>query len=116
MTEQQKADARAKRAVDYDYKEHLRRLLPIATDELESRLVKKKLSNGDLIRVSEMARDTLHGKPAQTIQGPGGGPLVGSFTMLLATVDGAKVEKLHTDAVAQRSNGHGSNGNGHEKL
>lgn len=112
LTEAQKREARLKRAVDYDYKEHLRQLLPIATDELERRLIKGKLADGDLIRVSEMARDTLHGRPAQTLQGPGGGPLVGSFTMLLASVDGAKVEKLHEAAL---SNGNG-NGNGHEKL
>lgn len=117
LTEEQLREARLKRAVDYDYKAHLRSLLPLATDQIEEKLVKKKFKEAELIRVSEMMRDTLHGKPAQTLQGPGGGPLVGSFTMLLATVDGAKVEKLHADAVAHGSNGHGNgNGTAHEKL
>lgn len=116
LSAEQKRAARLKRAVDYDYKEHLRSLLPIATDQLEKRLIKGQMDDSNVIRASEMMRDTVYGKPAQTIQGPGGGPLVGSFTMLLASVDGAKVEKLHSDAIAHAHTSSNGHGNGHEKL
>mgnify|MGYP001550644056 CR=1 FL=1 len=114
LTEEQKRLARLQRAVDYDYKAHLRSLLPIATDLIEKRLIAGTMEDSNVIRASEMMRDTVHGKPAQTIQGPGGGPLVGTFAVLLGTIDGAKVEKLHGDAL-RASNGNG-NGHSHEKL
>lgn len=115
LTPEQKREARLKRAAEYDFKEECRALLPIATDQLLEQLAAKKFKTGELVRVSEMLRDSVHGKPAQTLQGPGGGPLVGSFTMLLATVDGAKVEKLH-DAALAHGNGNGNGNGSHEKL
>lgn len=118
LTEAQAREARLQRAADYDYKKELAALFPIVTDQLAECLAKKGFKSGELVHVYETVRDTLHGKPAQTLQGPGGGPLVGSFAVLLASVDGTRGEKLvnHIEAVAI-TGGHNGNGNGaHEKL
>lgn len=94
MTDQEKREARLRRAVEYDYKKELAALFPIAIDQLAKALDKGEFKKGDRLRAVEMIRDTLHGKPAQTFQSPGGGPLIGSFTVMLQQIDGAKVEKL----------------------
>ncbi len=101
MTEEEKRVARIKRAAEYDYKLECRALLPIATDQLQDELEKKKFKGVELMRVYETLRDTAHGKPAQTIQGAGGGPLVVSFTQILAQVDGGATEKIPTPGAAQ---------------
>lgn len=94
MTEEEKRKARLQRAVDYDFKQECRALLPLATDRLEKRLSKDTMKDTDLLRSVELLRDSVHGKPAQALTGPDGGPLVFSFAQLVQNVDGAKREKI----------------------
>lgn len=117
LTEEEKRKARLQRAVDYDYKAELRALLPIAIDQIGERVAAGKMKDPDLIRAFSEVRDSVHGKPAQTIQGADGGPLMGTFVALLGQIDGAKVEKLTAPFTnGNGANGH-ANGNGsHEKL
>ena len=94
MTEEKRREAALRRAVEYDFKLECQRLLPIAVDQVEKHLTKGHFKPRETVDVLETLRDSVHGKPAQTIQSPGGGPLVGSFTVMLQHIDGAKNEKL----------------------
>lgn len=95
MSEEEKRKARIQRAAEYDFKQECRAMLPIATDQLLEELSKGNLKKkGELLRVVEVLRDSVHGKPAQVVSGPDGGPLVFSFAQLVATVDGGKKEKI----------------------
>lgn len=94
MTEEEKWKARILNAEKVDFKERCRALLPIATDQLAKRIEKGKMKDGDVLRATEVLRDSVHGKPAQAITGAGGGPLAFSFSQLVAHIDGAKVEKI----------------------
>lgn len=94
MTDDEKRLARLKRAAEYDYKRECAALMPLALDQIAVELEKKKLGKNDLLRVFESMRDSVHGRPAQTLQGPDGGPLVVSFQQMVAKVDGGKVEKI----------------------
>lgn len=71
---------------------------------------RRDLTHDQRVRAAEFLRDTAHGRPAQAITGLDGGPLEISFTMILARIDGNRVESL----VPVGGNGH-SNGN-HELL
>lgn len=123
MTEEEKRKARMQRAIDYDYKQELRAAMPLAVDEIIRRLDKRSMKDGDLVRTFGEIRDSLHGKPAQVISGPDGGPLVGTFVAMLGQIDGAKAEKLTAPIAAaaekaqQVREAEGANGNGaHEKI
>lgn len=93
-TAEQKWKWRIEQAAKRDYKEECRALLPIATDRIAARLERDSLKDGDLIRVTEVMRDSVHGKPPQAITGAGGGPLAFSFAQLVASVDGGKTQKI----------------------
>jgi hypothetical protein len=95
LTDEAKRKARLQRAVDYDFKQECRAMLPIATDQLLDELAKGNLrKKGELLRTVEVLRDSVHGKPAQAITGPDGGPLAFTFAQLVASVDGGKKEKI----------------------
>lgn len=94
LSEAEKWKRRMQRAVDYDYKQACRALLPMVTDQLADRVEAGEMETGDLLRAHADLRDSVHGKPAQTIQGPDGGPLVGTFTVLLGKVAGKKHEEI----------------------
>ena len=94
MTEEEKRQARIRRAVEYDFKMECRALLPLATDQLEKRLVAGRMKDTDALRALEILRDTVHGKPPQTLQAPGGGALTTSFSVILQQIDGTRTEKL----------------------
>ena len=94
LTEEQKRLARLKRAAEYDYKKELSLLFPIAIDQIAEAFNSGEFKGSDRLRAAEMIRDSVHGKPAQTIQGPGGGPLIGSFTLILKNIEAGKTEKL----------------------
>ena len=93
-TEEEKRAARIRRAAEYDFKQECLAAMPIATDQLIADLEAKKLRGGELVRTVEMLRDSTYGKPPQTIQGAGGGPLIATFTGILQTIDVGKTEKL----------------------
>lgn len=94
MTEEEKRQARIRRAAEYDFKMECRALLPLATDQLERRLVAGRMKDTDALRALEILRDTVHGKPPQTLQAPGGGALTTSFSVILQQIDGTRTEKL----------------------
>lgn len=94
LTDEAKRLAMAKRAAEYDLKEECRKMLPLVTDGIIEGLEKGEFKGAARVHAMEALRDTAHGRPAQTIQGSGGGPLVITFTQLLGKVDGGKDERL----------------------
>lgn len=95
LSDEEKRKARLQRAVDFDFKQECRALLPLATERVAELLEKKReMKPADATRVFEVLRDSVHGKPAQAITGPDGGPLAFTFAQLVANVDGAKKEKI----------------------
>jgi hypothetical protein len=125
LTDEEKLKRRIQRAAAYDFKQQCRQLFPIAIDGLLEGMENGEFVGGDRVRVFEALRDTLHGKPAQVISGPDGGPIAATFAVMLASMNGAKAEKLVgptaevtvADAHPNGNGNGGHNGNGnHEKL
>ena len=119
MTPERRAAKEALRLATYDFKEHCRKLMPLATDQIEEGLRKKEFRKAELVRVFGELRDSIHGKPAQAITGADGGPLVATFTTMLARINGQKEERLPEPAGTNgNGNGHAEpqSGNGHERI
>jgi len=70
-------------------------LMPAAVERVGEVVKRKGAEHAPQhLRALELLADRLYGRPAQAITGAGGGPLLVSFTQVLAGVDGDKKEKL----------------------
>ena len=84
-------------AGSFDVKAIYARLTPIALAECERILLSERRSaamDGLKVKITEMLLDRQYGRPSQAITGPGGGPLLHSFSALMASIDGTKHENF----------------------